>query len=269
MNEELQNYIRQMKEAGNSDEQIKQVLKKTGWSEEAIYSELNLNNNFEGSAKPRPKRSKKKLIIIIVAAVAVFGLVGIVFGAFYSDMWSLSQDAPEKEILEEDQKEEGAILKTEVEQPEVVGVSKREWRDLDPTNDVWQIELPQIDEAIKKETKTFLENEGASLLVLFNLTTPVLFADLNNPESSQVCTAWVKDLEAAIGEESSPSKLFELAVSIPEENTAHMFVNYTASTRDFISSCVNLGEDVGEPKEDAIFHHIMVGRRMGQMGLIF
>jgi len=95
MNQELQDYIKKSKEAGMSDEQIKQELLKVGWKEEDISQEFNNLNNptlvptptpiptfapkAEIFSEPIKQRSKSKLPIIalIVAVVVLLAGVGV------------------------------------------------------------------------------------------------------------------------------------------------------------------------------------------------
>jgi len=110
MNQDLQNYIKQMREAGSSDEQIKAELKKAGWSEEQIEEEIKAFGQTAGTLPaileektPKPqeildkeippkeplnKKSKKKLILPLLIIIGVILIMGAIFGALYTDIWN-------------------------------------------------------------------------------------------------------------------------------------------------------------------------------------
>ncbi|MDX1536006.1 MAG: hypothetical protein R3346_04575, partial [Candidatus Spechtbacterales bacterium] len=104
MNQELQNYIKQMREQGYTDEQIREGLKKAGWNDEQVEAEITNTPNPNKSSKPRteentksepeksPKKGLSKKMVTIIAGVVFILGAGGAFGALYTDMWNPSWD---------------------------------------------------------------------------------------------------------------------------------------------------------------------------------
>lgn len=79
MNQQLQDYIKKSKEAGFSDDQIKQELLKVGWKEEDINQAF-INYSVPAlTSVPQPvttKKSRSKLPIVIAIVVLAAALIG-------------------------------------------------------------------------------------------------------------------------------------------------------------------------------------------------
>ncbi|MDX1607857.1 MAG: hypothetical protein R3251_01480 [Candidatus Spechtbacterales bacterium] len=81
MNDQLQNYIKQMHEQGFDDARVRRELKKAGWSEEDINKELGkpASQNTQKSAPKSPKQGLAITFVVILALLFSFGTLGAYF----------------------------------------------------------------------------------------------------------------------------------------------------------------------------------------------
>jgi len=78
MNQELQNYIKQAKEAGMNNEQIKQELLKTGWDEEVVNKSLSEQKIPDQTSQKSSQGIGPKWLLIVL------GILIIISGGYYT-----------------------------------------------------------------------------------------------------------------------------------------------------------------------------------------
>lgn len=121
-NNEIQSWVKQAREAGQSDDQIRQQLKQVGWSEEQINQQL---------ASTQPEKiliqiKKKPLFIIILIIIFVVAYILTFIGWGYTDNGAtilprsctkesdcsdeLSCIVPEKDVVKVPMKTEGVVI---------------------------------------------------------------------------------------------------------------------------------------------------------------
>lgn len=105
MSQDLQNYIKQLRENGLSDKEMREELEKAGWSEEQInlyLAEITHTNTQGASGTKHQKTSKKRLLVIALLGVILLG-GGAIFLASYSGLWNLqpigdNENAPQRMV---------------------------------------------------------------------------------------------------------------------------------------------------------------------------
>ncbi|GAJ14073.1 unnamed protein product, partial [marine sediment metagenome] len=88
MNQELQDYIKQFKELGMSDEQIRQELLKTGWDKEIVNKLLSEQKITDQTNQKPPQDFSPKWLLIILGILIIAG------GGFFV-YWKIIKPQPE------------------------------------------------------------------------------------------------------------------------------------------------------------------------------